>query len=136
MSELVIDTDVVSFGFRQDALYTNKYGPAIQGSRAVISFMTLAELQFGMLNRRWGEKRQNAMLAHLRQHYVRCGVSTEICDAWAELVWQAKQQGRILHSADAWIAATALVLEAPLVTHNVKDFQYLPKLQLLSFASG
>jgi len=70
MSELVIDTDVVSFGFRQDALYTNKYGPAIQGSRAVISFMTLAELQFGMLNRRWGEKRQNAMLTHLRQHYM------------------------------------------------------------------
>jgi len=134
MSDLVIDTDVVSFGFRQDALYANKYGPAIQGSRAVISFMTLAELQFGMLNRRWGKKRQSKMFAHLQQYYVRYGVSTEICDTWAEVVWQAKQQGRILHSADAWIAATALVLNVPLVTHNAKDFQYLPKLQVLSFS--
>ena len=46
MADLVIDTDVVSFGFRQEVIYTDLYGPAIQRHRPVISFMTLAELQF------------------------------------------------------------------------------------------
>jgi predicted nucleic acid-binding protein len=37
-------------------------------------------------------------------------------------------------SADAWIAATALVLSVPLVTNNPKDYRRLDKLQLVSAA--
>ena len=37
--------------------------------------------------------------------------------------------------ADAWIAATALVLSAPLVTNNPKDYHHLDKLQIVSAAA-
>lgn len=37
-----------------------------------------------------------------------------------------------LRLADALIAATALVYELDLLTHNVKDFRYIPKLELYS----
>jgi predicted nucleic acid-binding protein len=39
-----------------------------------------------------------------------------------------------MSAADAWIAATALVLSAPLVTNNAKDFHHLGNLQLVSAA--
>jgi predicted nucleic acid-binding protein len=39
-------------------------------------------------------------------------------------------------SADAWIAARAMVLSAPLVTNNPKDYRQLHKLQILSVAAG
>jgi predicted nucleic acid-binding protein len=33
---------------------------------------------------------------------------------------------------DAWIAATALELDAPLATNNRSDFERIPKLRLLT----
>jgi len=41
---------------------------------------------------------------------------------------------RPISSVDAWIAATALVLSAPLVTNNPKDYRHLNKLQIVSAA--
>jgi predicted nucleic acid-binding protein len=37
-----------------------------------------------------------------------------------------------MSSADAWIAAAALILSVPLVTNNPKDYHHLDKLQLVS----
>lgn len=53
MPDLVVDTDVLSFGFRQEPIFVDRYGPAIEGSRAIVSFMTVAELAYGMLQRGW-----------------------------------------------------------------------------------
>jgi predicted nucleic acid-binding protein len=38
--------------------------------------------------------------------------------------------------ADAWIAATAMALSAPLVTNNPEDYRHLEKLQLVSLAEN
>ena len=35
-------------------------------------------------------------------------------------------------TADAWIAATALALSAPLVTNNAKDYMHLDGLRVIS----
>jgi len=45
------------------------------------------------------------------------------------------RKGRQMGSADAWIAATALALSAPLVTNNPKDYRHLDRLQLVSTAA-
>jgi predicted nucleic acid-binding protein len=39
-----------------------------------------------------------------------------------------------MSAADAWIAATALVLSAPLVTNNAKDYSHLSNLELVTAA--
>ena len=39
-------------------------------------------------------------------------------------------KGRPMPSNDAWIAATALRYDTPLVTHNVKDFEHLQNMGL------
>jgi predicted nucleic acid-binding protein len=59
-----------------------------------------------------------------------------LCSTWAALRNEISRKGRQMSSADAWIAATALVLSAPLVTNNPKDYRHLDKLQLVSVAAG
>lgn len=133
MANLVVDTDVVSFGFRQDTRFVNDYGPSIQGHDCIVSFMTIAELNLWQASRQWGDRRRDGLAKYLNQHYFEYGVSSELCRMWGELVWSAKRVGRVLLPGDAWIAATAVVLDVPLVTHNKKDFDYLPTLKLISF---
>ena len=70
MKNLVVDTDVVSFGFRSDPRYTEFYGPAMTSHRTFISFMTLAELKLGVLKRGWAPSRQSQLMAHVWNHYI------------------------------------------------------------------
>jgi predicted nucleic acid-binding protein len=41
----------------------------------------------------------------------------------------ARRNGRRIETADAWIAATALLYDAPLLTHNEADYLGVPGLQ-------
>ena len=56
MNWLVIDTDVVSFYFKNDSR-AKAYVANWQGNTLVISFMTLAELKLWGLVRNWGANR-------------------------------------------------------------------------------
>jgi predicted nucleic acid-binding protein len=44
----------------------------------------------------------------------------------------ARRQGRPIQTADAWIAATALHLGVPLVTHNPADYAGVSGLTVLT----
>jgi len=57
-----------------------------------------------------------------------------LCATCAAVRSESTQKGRPISLADAWIAATALVLSAPLVTNNAKDYRHLDKLQIVSAA--
>jgi predicted nucleic acid-binding protein len=54
------------------------------------------------------------------------------CCTWAVVRNESTQKGCPISSADAWIDATALVLSAPLVTNNLKDYRHQDKLQIVS----
>lgn len=58
-----------------------------------------------------------------------------LCPTWAAVRNESTKKGRPISSADAWIAVTALVLSAPLVTNNPKDYRHLEKLQIISAAA-
>jgi predicted nucleic acid-binding protein len=49
---------------------------------------------------------------------------------WAEVMVTARQSGLRIETADAWIAATALLCNAPLLTHNKSDYAGVLDLQL------
>ena len=53
---------------------------------------------------------------------------------WAAVMVGARANGRRIEAADAWIAATALVYGAALVTHNPTDYPGVPELKVLSCA--
>jgi len=47
-----------------------------------------------------------------------------LCAKWAEVTVAAQSCGRRIDCADAWVAATALLCGAPLITHNHKRLSW------------
>ena len=97
--------------------------------------MTLAEMRQGALDANWGQRKRDVLETYLADFAVLHSDSL-LCSTWAAIRNESTRKGRQMSSADAWIAATALVLAAPLLTNNPKDYRHLDSLQLVSMATG
>jgi predicted nucleic acid-binding protein len=95
--------------------------------------MTLAEMRYGALDANWGPRKRDVLEEYLADFSVLHSDSL-LCSTWGPVRNESTRKGRQISSADAWIAATALVLSAPLVTNNPKDYRHLHELQLVSVA--
>jgi len=51
---------------------------------------------------------------------------------WAKVSWDARKKGRPIQTADAWIAASAIHYQVPLITNNASDYTIISGLQLLT----
>ena len=127
MKPIVLDTDVVSFLFKADTR-AQIYLPQLQDRQWFISFMTEAELEQWALLANWSEKRV-VWLRLFLSRFVVVPSSHDLVLKWAEAMVAARRNGRRIETADAWIAATALLYDAPLLTHNKADYLGVPGLQ-------
>ena len=93
--------------------------------------MTVAELERWAIQYHWGEQRARWLHLYLRRFTV-VPSSPDLCLRWAEVTVAAQAAGRRIECADAWVAATALLYDAPLVTHNRADYLGVPGLSILS----
>ncbi len=90
--------------------------------------MTEAELEQWALLANWSARR----VEWLRLYLGRCVIvpsSHDLVLKWAETMVTARKNGRRIETADAWIAATALLHDAPLLTHNKSDYSGVPGLR-------
>lgn len=133
---ILVDTDVVSYAYRQEEFFLSFYGPQLVGHSPHVAFMTLAELEFGMRKANWGEPRQNDLRNFVASHFVELPPIRETCLQWGKLKAEAERSGRQLKTADGWIAATAVTLGMPLMTHNRRDFAFIPGLQLITLTEN
>ena len=127
-SLVVLDTSVVSL-FLRNADEAAYYRSEIEGLRTVISFQTREEALFGAIRREWGARRMNDLQQHLNQ-YEMVGASVELVEISANLRSERERVGRKLNTADAWIAATAIMLDCPLASHD-DDFAGIPDLEII-----
>jgi predicted nucleic acid-binding protein len=127
---VVVDTDVVSYLFKSHPNAFH-YLPDLTDRTPMISFMTLAELDRWVLEARWGEARRKRLREYLERLVV-LPYHRALCAKWAEVTVAAQACGRRIDCADAWIAATALLAGAPLITHNRSDYLGVPGLTLIS----
>ncbi len=121
-SVVVVDTNV--FGsdlLRRGAPLAALYRPLLEGRAFVLSFQTVAELRFGALRQGWGTRR----LARLDERVARAEVVWAGPDLLAEYVALRVRCARVghglaqsHHDADRWIAATAIRLGIPLISHD------------------
>lgn len=127
---VIVDTDIVSFIFKSD---TRKelYDPHLAGQFMFISFMTLGELHKWALAWNWGATKNRLLDEYLRRYSIIHSTS-DVCRLWAEITDSGRRNGKTIAVADAWIAATALFLNIPLVTHNGSDFQDVKGLSIIS----
>ena len=116
---VVVDTSVVSIIFRQDAKAA-RYQDYIEGRSAAISFQTVEEHMYGAYLNNWGDRRTNELERHRAQYNV-IWPNAQLVEMSARLRVQRRCARRELKTADAWIAATALMLGCPLVA-VVGDF--------------
>ena len=130
MSQIVVDTDVASYIFNWHSL-AQHYADALRGSELILSFMTIAELRMGAISAGWGGRRR-VLLEQFMRRFELVYADNDLCTVWARIRADARAAGRPLSPQDAWIAATALALDAPLATNNRRDFEHVRKLRLLS----
>jgi predicted nucleic acid-binding protein len=134
---VVIDTGV--FGARltpSGRLLASHYRPLLEGRAAVILFVTVAELEYGAKLAGWGPERLQRLAYEIGRTEV-VWPGPQLTEAYASLrAWCVRTGhglGQKQHEADRWIAATALWLQVPLVSHdgifaNVKDLELLTTL--------
>lgn len=130
MPPLVLDTDVLSFIFRSDTRAA-LYAPHLFGHVLTISFQTRAEMLRGAISANWGARRRQELDRWLRRYAI-VHSSDELCLRWAEALAGARRAGRPIAAADAWVAATALLLGVPLITHNAGDYAGVASLTVIS----
>jgi tRNA(fMet)-specific endonuclease VapC len=129
MSQIVVDTDVASYIFNWHSS-AQRYVDALRGSELILSFTSIAEMRMRAMAEGWGVRRRNRLEQFMRGFgaaYADDALST----SWAALRARAWAAGRPLSPQDAWIAATALRLDAPLATNSRSDFEHIQKLRLL-----
>jgi tRNA(fMet)-specific endonuclease VapC len=96
--------------------------------------MTVAELDRWAIQSNWGEARRIWLNQYLNP-FVILPFTRTLCTKWAEITVAAQARGQRIECADAWIAATAVLYELPLVTHNRKDYKGVPALTIISHGS-
>lgn len=130
MRQIVVDTDVASYIFNWHSM-AQQFADALRGSELILSFMTIAELRLGAISAGSGSRRR-LLLEQFIQRFELVYADNNLCAVWARIRADARVSGRALSPQDAWIAATALALDAPLATNNRRDFEHVQKLRLLS----
>jgi predicted nucleic acid-binding protein len=130
MTPVVVDTDVVSFLFKNDSR-AQLYLPMMRNRDLAISFMTEAELEQWILLAKWGVGRVRRFRVFMTG-FASVPSSRDLIVRWAEVMVAARANGRRIEAADAWIAATALLYGATLITHNPKDYLGVPNLLVFS----
>ena len=126
---VLVDTDVVSFTFKKDSRSV-LYEPHLQGHFLIISFMTYAELKFWALKNHWGERRKSNFAEFLTDYLV-IYPDEKLCEIWAQIKADAYKYGNPIETADAWVAAVALLFDIPLVTNNRRHFENVRNLQTI-----
>jgi predicted nucleic acid-binding protein len=79
-----------------------------------------------MVKGNWGEKRRGRLLDYVRGNYVIVYQTKQTCVNWALLTDSATRLGRVLSTANGWVAASATTLDIPIATNNARDLEYLP----------
>ena len=130
----VVDTDVVSFLFKNHPL-APAYQTILAGRQLAISLITLAEIEYGMEAKNWSPGRRDLMRRFL-DRFTPLLPDVETSRIWARVKSGCEKKGRPITFGDAWIAAAALQLNFPLVTHIANDYVAIDHLTLLTAAAG
>jgi len=128
VSTLLLDTDVFSYLF-EDHFLADVYRSHVKGQILAISFMTVAEVFQGAFRAGWGAKRIERLEAQIKSYLV-IPSSNAISRKGGEVRFIRRHQP--ISAEDAWIAATALEQDCPLVTHNSSDFHSIPGLTIIT----
>jgi tRNA(fMet)-specific endonuclease VapC len=97
----------------------------------MITFISLAEIYHGAYKSHWGEKRLEFLKQYLKRFDI-LSFTNSICLTWAEIQSEADHDGHPISASDCWIAACARYYQIPLATYNMRHYQYVQGLRLIT----
>ena len=125
--KLLIDTDILIDVSRGILVAINRLQSAANNSILAISTITQMELIVGCRN-----KTELQNLEKFLRYYVIVKVNESISEKAIELLSLYRLSHGLL-IPDGLIAATAIVVNAPLLSKNQKDYRFISELNLLSY---
>ncbi len=132
MRAFIVDTNVASFIFKKDTRGEFYKQYVNDDAVTAISFQTLAELEQWAVLRKWGQRKREELATFVSDRFIVVDSNEALCRMWAEVRGLAQRAGRHIDVADAWIAATAILYDAELVTHKSGHFDFLPGLTVIT----
>jgi len=123
MDAVLLDTDVLSFLSKPGDSRGELYRPRVKGKTIALSLVSVGELYVWTIRRKWSASRIAALERHSQTLLV-VPYDLELC----------REYGRVKAANDLWIATSAIRHSIPLLTHNRKHFEGIPRLQLTSAA--
>lgn len=66
------------------------------------------------------------------KNYVVIPYDNEIAKYYGKIVAERQRNGKPISCSDAWIAACAVRHHVPIITHNVKDFESILDLKVIT----
>ncbi|HUY31967.1 MAG TPA: type II toxin-antitoxin system VapC family toxin [Pirellulales bacterium] len=126
----LIDTDICSAYLKHDPTVVSRVMLHFGGLE--VSAITVGELMTWTMRLKAPPARRQGVYDLLRAAAV-LDVTLPVAEKFGELRAALMDQGRRVDEMDLLIAATALVHNVPLVTHNVQDFCNIPGLTVVDW---
>lgn len=132
---VLLDTDAFSHIYvaSPQSAQGKSWAAALTGRTVAIAVQTEVELRAWPGLRNWGQPRTAALITRI-QAVTRFQVSQAVQDEYVRLTVWAKQNGHAIydkiHTADRWIAATALAHGLELASGD-GGFDHIPNLSLI-----
>ena len=130
MIKFLVDTNILGYFARNSsaALQTRMLA-ALKKQEVAISAITRAETRFGQALLQPEDKRRRTIDLLLNELPV-LPWTLEAADRYGEIAAHLQQTGQPIGDMDTQIAAHALALGLPLVTHNTRHFKRVPGLKI------
>jgi tRNA(fMet)-specific endonuclease VapC len=126
----LVDTHILGYFARNSSAALQKRMLAgLKKQELAISAITRAETQFGVALLQADDKRRRTIDLLLNEFPV-LPWTAEAADRYGEIAGLLQRSGQPTGHMDTQIAAHALVLDLPLVTHNMRHFKRVPGLKL------
>ena len=122
-----LDTNILVHLIREDRVgqrIRDRYGVLLIEPRPLISGVTQGELRSLALQWKWEERKKDQMNFFLNYFYRMKIDAPEVYEAYASIDAYSQSVGQTMGKNDVWIAASARVMGARLLTTD-KDFDHL-----------
>jgi tRNA(fMet)-specific endonuclease VapC len=123
----LLDTDICSIHTKDDRVLFHRFMHYV--GQLHVSVITVGELTTWS-NRLTASARRKQTIERLLTDVEILDVTPEVARTFGRVRASVLDRGNTVATADGFIAATALVYDLTLVTHNTKDFAAVPGLRL------
>lgn len=130
MIKYLVDTNILGYFARNSsAALQKRMLAALQKQEVAISAITRAEIRFGLALLQADDKRRRTIDLLLHEIPV-LPWTVDAADRYGDIAAHLQQTGQPIGEMDTQIAAHALALDLPLVTHNTRHFERVAGLKL------